>query len=1363
MLEPTAIHTYEPPLYRARPPSPHEGPPRSLPFTCVVLESVDARSGPSPALLYSLREQGCRLLLARFHEENTEFNGLPHYASSPDVSVLRPAASLSQEWFPAVFDKVIDMSAWDHKGPGPLERYWADSDIRPREAVCFACSEAGVRAFMEADAGLIIVPSHSQVWATTEQGISMVGGDIAAHTSPTARQLAWLHKFHTQRHWICCLWLSPPPGELGSYQGIPADGPSSEERAVLTSVSSGTVTARGHPPWVRQGTRSEAPPCTCRLDDDMVACPDWTLLVPKLRTGRMEREITKLPRLVLYCHSLDVGVAQVNHTLEVEDGHGLRARMNSRRLVSMGRTGEAATDIAVTLTDSRDRKLPDIVVRSSLLTEHIPPGFRIRETGDEIAMMTPEAGEHPCHAVLSATYEDDDGRVLTVKAWHRLVRSDGRGDVAWDGADPSARIEVPSARCVGVDKYSVDCVFSNPRRGTWYIVEKVVTIRRQGGLLANPVSLLRSSSNLFMTQDPDSAPSTMPEIEEEHRSAWRTEWDRADIEISGTRRAARCQKAVRLYRFHQVSRGDPLSSVKSCEQVPDLIRQLFKVTFREFCEDDHGDRPSALVRSRVLVQDPRDPPVVRIEPKVPPTCDHLRFNVPLGWRWHRFTLTPGKVQILGQGPILHKNVIQLYADVVQVPPKFNISAGGEGVEVRASPWHEVQVQHALTDLGRPDGSTGGFYSLMRRTRFMRVEVVRRLCSEEQIGDHADDTLVRPLRNALARLNSVPRPPSWRNGDNEHLHLLEADVSTRVRAILSYEKIELQRDITFLEGSFRKVEGKLSEEGALLTEMMTVKEAKRKCKTLPGCKGFTFKGEDEGRSLKIHFTSSQEVQGSGGFSTFLYDDGETALLRLLRSDHGDRFRKEGVNVHWVVPEVPEFDECVSAIVEVLKAAASAQGDATSNDSGTAAASCSADRWAEAPARERGDTTIKADSSSRPFKPFRNFVTDRDGTTNNYCDRYASSVQSVYNAAWLTHFSRHCAENSVFITAAPLGGRPSAEGLMELSVAPKDVFIITGSKGREYFDHSAQRPLETVELPKKHREMINELHRNMLALCQEPTNTKFLGIGSGLQRKFGEVTMARNDPAGTVPEPESKRFMAAVRRLKDELDPDGTELDLHDTGTDMEIFPRGVAGRASFDKGNGLRCLDSKLRLSVAEGPNVVCGDTGSDVAMVESALRLMCGDKVVDMWIERMTREEDAISDCDEASEVPQGDIKRARSQEDEAERLKEDEEEENVAREAATRLAVIFVISPEQQRKDGGALYDKVKKWCDISSAHLGIAPSPDVLVGALASYANMVAGKTVAEPPAALPTALVPDPLISTPEALPEDFIVTNVAPVDP
>lgn len=68
MLEPSAIHSYEPPAYRNNPPSPSEGPPPSLPFHCAVLESADSLGGPSPALLHALREQGCKLILAQVED-----------------------------------------------------------------------------------------------------------------------------------------------------------------------------------------------------------------------------------------------------------------------------------------------------------------------------------------------------------------------------------------------------------------------------------------------------------------------------------------------------------------------------------------------------------------------------------------------------------------------------------------------------------------------------------------------------------------------------------------------------------------------------------------------------------------------------------------------------------------------------------------------------------------------------------------------------------------------------------------------------------------------------------------------------------------------------------------------------------------------------------------------------------------------------------------------------------------------------------------------------------------------------------------------------------------------------------------------
>ncbi|CAE7467439.1 tps-2 [Symbiodinium sp. CCMP2456] len=370
----------------------------------------------------------------------------------------------------------------------------------------------------------------------------------------------------------------------------------------------------------------------------------------------------------------------------------------------------------------------------------------------------------------------------------------------------------------------------------------------------------------------------------------------------------------------------------------------------------------------------------------------------------------------------------------------------------------------------------------------------------------------------------------------------------------------------------------------------------------------------------------------------------------------------------------------------------------------------------------DVLNRASATGRS-KPFRNLITDRDGTTNNYCDRYASSVQSAYNAAWLSHFARHCVDNAVFITAAPLGGRPSAEGLMELCVAPRGYFVYTGSKGREYYSDATQQLLEAEELPKEQRELVEELHRRILALCQQPGNTKFLGIGSGLQRKFGEVTMARNDPAGTVPEPESRRFMAAVRRVKEELDPDGTGLDLHDTGTDMEIFPRVMGGRPSFDKGDGVQRLDQKLGLHMVEGPNIVCGDTGSDLPMVLAALRLMCGDKMVERWQERL-RQEETEQTGEQEEEPDDGEMDEAAKEEAER-KAREEEEEEREARVSAGKLAVLFVASPESYSKSP-KVADQVRKWCDLSGAHCALLPSPDVLVYTLAKFAEERSGSSV-------------------------------------
>jgi len=947
--------------------------------------------------------------------------------------------------------------------------------------------------------------------------------------------------------------------------------------------------------------------------------------------------------------------------------------------VSFARANHGATELSVSVLEPGKRHgMPNICIRSSLRMDRVPVGWELAHKHPEMDLET---------AMLSGTFVEKNGRrSVTVRCFHRIVRDDGRGDVQICLDSPLGReiLSRPTRTWghvrSGTAAPALDFIISNPRKGSWYTIEKIVILSIHGETIPRPVrsksfdrrnQLTETATETQEEDDGMSAP--FAEIEEEHRSALRSEWDRADIEVVGYRKATRFQRIIRLFRFHQVSQGYSVCSEKA-DKVPELVKRHFEAVHRELCGDYAqigSDRPNTVILNRLTQPDPRFP-IVRFEPRLPPACERLQFNCALGGRWHRFTLTPGAVQILVQGPTQGEN--QFLADL-KVAPRFLIPSVEDldegahksgGVEICTLPWQEVQVQHSLTELGRPDGSAGGFYSIMRRTRFTRVEVLRRLLNEwapgEEESAYNDTMLVAPLSGALARLKSAPRPAGFKKSDSEDLHSLQADATTRVRVVLFYEKRELARDILFLQGCFSREEGALSGEDLTEPEMLTVEEARRRCYSIPGCKGFTFQNPslhctitDAGplnvdgtpAQVRIYFKGgpgSEEIVSSG-WTSWRFTDGETALVNEFKREHEEMFNCKKHGVPLPLPPVAtvasspgelsrttsengdevhfeEFEEPDLPADMYLKTSKVPSWEAFAEAVDQVLTAVAEHGESKGPAGREYKERCMRQGREDSTRPFRNLITDRDGTVNNYCDRYSSSIQSAYNAAWLSHFARHCTENALFVTAAPLGGRPSAEGLMELSVAPRGEFTYTGSKGREYFDLNTQRVLEAADLPQEQRELMDELHRRILALCAQPGNMKFLGIGSGLQRKFGEVTMARNDPAGTVPDPESRRFMTAVRQIKEELDPDGTLLDLHDTGTDMEMFPRSNArGGGSFDKGCGIAGLENKLQLGIPLGPNIVCGDTNSDVPMVVSSLKLMCGEEIVKVWEERLKREE----------------------------------------------------------------------------------------------------------------------------------------------
>ena len=269
-----------------------------------------------------------------------------------------------------------------------------------------------------------------------------------------------------------------------------------------------------------------------------------------------------------------------------------------------------------------------------------------------------------------------------------------------------------------------------------------------------------------------------------------------------------------------------------------------------------------------------------------------------------------------------------------------------------------------------------------------------------------------------------------------------------------------------------------------------------------------------------------------------------------------------------------------------------------------------------------------------KRFNCFITDRDGTINNYCGRYRTSVQSVYNALFLARFAQNTTTNPIIITSAPL----EDPGIVDVSTLPEQTVIYAASKGREFIDLSGVRRSFPID-PEK-QQLIDRLNRRLTALVTDSKYERFSLIGSGLQLKFGQTTIARQDISGSISEERSQKFLNVIERIVQELDPSGENFKIEDTGLDIEIILT-VAGEDAelkdFDKKEAVKFLDRELGLNMGSGPHLVCGDTGSDLPMLEAAM-----EKSTDTWSVFVTKDpqlgEKAKAVCPQAVTVPEPDM-----------------------------------------------------------------------------------------------------------------------------
>jgi hypothetical protein len=250
-----------------------------------------------------------------------------------------------------------------------------------------------------------------------------------------------------------------------------------------------------------------------------------------------------------------------------------------------------------------------------------------------------------------------------------------------------------------------------------------------------------------------------------------------------------------------------------------------------------------------------------------------------------------------------------------------------------------------------------------------------------------------------------------------------------------------------------------------------------------------------------------------------------------------------------------------------------------------------------------------------KHFSAFITDRDGTTNNYCGRYRSSIQPIYNSVFLSRFARNRCDYPMIVTSAPL----KDFGILNVSINPAHIFVYAGSKGREFIDIEGR--FNSFPIEKGKQEQINLLNERMQLILLDPSFEKFNFIGSALQIKFGQTTIARQDITRSVNEAESAAFLEKVKGIVREIDPKAQNFRIEDTGLDIEIILTIDADPATgehrdFDKGDGLEFICRELGIEKAKGPVLVCGDTSSDLPMLKKAM-----DMYDDVWAIFVTRDE----------------------------------------------------------------------------------------------------------------------------------------------
>lgn len=144
-------------------------------------------------------------------------------------------------------------------------------------------------------------------------------------------------------------------------------------------------------------------------------------------------------------------------------------------------------------------------------------------------------------------------------------------------------------------------------------------------------------------------------------------------------------------------------------------------------------------------------------------------------------------------------------------------------------------------------------------------------------------------------------------------------------------------------------------------------------------------------------------------------------------------------------------------------------------------------------------------------FMFMFSDRDGTLKSYSCAYPTSIQPCYQSVILATFAHRCTQYSAILTSAPL----SHIGILDVSVIPDGYFCFGASGGREWHVDRSKK-FKDNSLNDYMLEQLDIVYEAIHDMVKRPEFTKFSYIGSGLQKHYGHITVAKQDHFGSIEE-------------------------------------------------------------------------------------------------------------------------------------------------------------------------------------------------------------------------------------------------------